>query len=166
MTAPQHPPPPPRPPPSGVTSSHRAGAAVHVLHHPLRDVGNRKRAIVNAFVVVATIVVVIVFEDVSAVARKFYSRTNGIGFSSRERDGRGIERGVRAKEREEEQPPVVVSIGGAGEDDEEDSSSDDEKSEKIFTTEISKGQEREEIEDEEELTDNLLSVYGFIPPES
>ena len=172
MTAPQHPPPPrPRPPPSGVvTSSHRAGAAVHVLHHPLRDVGNRKRAIVNAFVVVATIVCVIVFEDVSAVARKFYSRTNGIGFSSRERDGRGIERGVRAKAREEEQPPVVVSIGGAGEDDEEDSSSDDEKSEKIFTTEISKGQEREEIEDEEEdynddedakddITGSINSVY-------
>ena len=28
------------------------------------------------------------------------------------------------------------------------------------------GKEVEEIEDEEELTDNLLSVYGFIPPES
>ena len=49
------------------------------------------------------------------------------------------------------------------------------KESKIFLTDtinIEKGVQHEwfikieEIEDEEELTDNLLSVYGFIPPES
>ena len=49
------------------------------------------------------------------------------------------------------------------------------KESKIFLTDpinIEKGIQHEwfikieEIEDEEELTDNLLSVYGFIPPES
>jgi len=49
------------------------------------------------------------------------------------------------------------------------------KESKIFITEainIEKGIQHEwfikieEIEDEEKLTDNILSVYGFIPPES